>query len=106
MIDDIYKKERKYIPSYDKDNILCERSPIFHLVTSYKLKSITGVEHPEPLIQAQLTTIPSQLHLIKSCEVHDGPAPSQVKCRFKKLPTCRTTHQKPYYDDIIPNAQI
>ena len=43
MINDIYKKERKYISNYDRDNILCDRSPIFHLETSYKLKSVTGV---------------------------------------------------------------
>lgn len=31
MIDEIYKKERQYIPSFDKDNILSSKSAIFEL---------------------------------------------------------------------------
>ena len=31
MINDIYRKERQYIPSYDKDNQLSKHSPIFEL---------------------------------------------------------------------------
>lgn len=44
MIDEIYKKERQYVPSFDKDNILTVRSPIFELQKYHKLKSHTGVE--------------------------------------------------------------
>jgi hypothetical protein len=61
LIDEIYKKERKYIGNYDSDNILCSRSPIFHLETIHHLK-----QTPKDTIQpAQLTTLPSQLHIVK-----------------------------------------
>ena len=41
MIDDIYRKERTYIPNHDQDNILWERSAIFHLENYHNLKSTT-----------------------------------------------------------------
>lgn len=31
MIDEIYKKERKYVTNFDRDNMLTSHSPIFEL---------------------------------------------------------------------------
>ncbi len=44
MIDDIYKKERVYISSVDRDNTFTPMEPIFHLERYRNLKTHTGVE--------------------------------------------------------------
>ena len=44
MIDDIYKKERLYVSSVDRDNTFTPREPIFQLERYRNLKTHTGVE--------------------------------------------------------------
>ena len=44
MIDEIYRKERRYIRNFDKDNFLLGQSPIFELERILNLKTHTGVE--------------------------------------------------------------
>lgn len=80
MIDEIYRKERQYVPSYDKDNILQIRSPIFELQKYHNLKSQTGVEthNKAPSQQThyvqKLPTLseepPSQLSLINQIKLN------------------------------------
>jgi len=80
MIDDIYRKERTYIPSYDKDNILCERSAIFQLENYHNLRCATiDEEHKYSTAQpVKVENYPSQLHLIKPCEIHEVPTQRQL----------------------------
>lgn len=67
LIDQIYKKERRYTKNYDKDNILNGRSAIFNLQKYHNLKTQTGVESnvvPNPVNYREILSIPSQLSLI------------------------------------------
>ena len=46
MINEIYRKERVYVPSYDKDNFIASQANIFELQRTHNLKSQSGVEDP------------------------------------------------------------
>lgn len=47
LINQIYKKERTYVKSNDKDNTVTVSSPIFDLEKIHNLKTHTGVELKE-----------------------------------------------------------
>jgi len=56
IIDDVYKKERRYISNTDKDNFLNFKSPIFELQRFHNIKPygvLDSIEHLEKTVRSR-----------------------------------------------------
>jgi hypothetical protein len=56
LIDDVYKKERRYITNTDKDNFFNFNSPIFELQRFHNIKPygvLDSVEHLEKTVNTR-----------------------------------------------------